>query len=1744
MLLAGAMGVVSIPGELYAAALPESQLAKSKLVYFIDCGDESVDTVDEGESFGTNNSVTEQVYGADPKTGKQWGILDDVSDPLKNDPGTNKTNAVYTDWTWPEAVWGTKEESFRYTKNQFENQHGNDASKVRYIDYKFELDKGTYLVETYTRNTWNNSRTTKLILDTQESTRDAITEAYQNNKGTLLTPETVTNERVTLDKDGFLTVSYRGSGAENLAIQVSYIKIIDITDVPLKDFADSDLADIYFANSVVSDNLILPTKGAYGSTIAWTSDKPSVIATDGTVTRPAEGSMDATVTLTATASYEGETFSKDFTFTVPAVNGLENNFQFALDEVNVTDAYYLSAQKADITFLKKFDNDRLLSRFRETAKLDTKGAKPYNGWENSLIGGHCVGHYLTACAQAVKTTGDAELKAKLDAIIKELKVCQDTLGTGFIFGAEIRDPKNVELQFDIVECTDGSVTGDTWVPWYTMHKIIQGLIDVYRYTDNEEALTIAEGLGEWVYNRVSKWTEAQQFQIMCTEYGGMNDCLYELYKLSDSATKTHFRDAAHQFDDPGLYAEITDGTDNRLNNRHANTTIPKFIGALNRYIALKEVDGKLTEEDEKYLEYAEKFWTLVTEKHAFITGGVSDMEHFKADNALDAIRTQCDCESCCANNLLKFSKELYKITGDKKYADYYENTLRNAIMGAIDTTEGADSYGSTTYFTPMATGYYKYFGNGDPAENMFWCCTGTGMENFTKLGDSIYFHTDSGLIVNQYVASNITWAEKKVKLTQDSDVTKTEDATFTVNLLDDTTSVDMKLYLRVPDWVSGTPTVKINGKVYNGTISGGYISINRTWQNGDTVLMTNPMKVVAYGLPDNDTVYAFKYGPTVLAAKLGTEKMDEKVWAGANLEAAGYKVVGPESAYLQVTYGTTTRQILGTETISILDSVTLSDFLANINDYMEKEEGELSFKLKGTDADTTFTDGLTFVPFNTLNHERYGIYWYFEDENSVSEEGIRASKEEGRLAKSIIDSIQPGYPQYETDDIHQLSEKNTVFENLQGVGSTRWIKAGGGSFTYKMKVRKDSKNRLLCQFATEDAGKKIQIKAGDALIATETVEAKEDVLSYQKYYDIPQEVVDAAETLTIGDESYDVIKVTFASADTSQASARIVAGLYMTVPYSTNAQLTEVTASTGTVALEDDTITVTVPQGTDTTYLKFTIADTNGLLYIADTLVNDSKSQKFTVDETETKIKVYAEDHETYKEYTLKFVEKAGIADDGNYGILVNGGFENGLANWSQFGSATLTADTDNCYSGMQSAKISNRANTYDGISQNITGKLVAGATYQTTAWIKTEAAQNIHICICYRGKSSDTDKTDWMVNGDAATGEWTKITGKYMIPKDADLSNVELYLESDNTATFYVDYVSMIKTKDPEVDTAAINAVIEAINAIGTVTYDTVCKAKIDAAKAAYDKLTAAEKEKVTNAEALTTAITSYETLKTQAEEEKQQNQEAADAVISLIEQIGTVTNTTDSKNAIDAARAAYEKLTEEQKKLVTNYAILTGAETTYTEIMTPSENPPADNKPTDSQTTGGQTTGGQTANNQNTDKQPADDAATTLMEGTVYTSGNYSYKITSLTDKTVTVVKATKKSKTITIRSTVKIDGITFKITEVAKNAFKGNTKVTSVKLGKNITTIGANAFYGCKNLKKVTINSKVLKKIDTKAFYNCKKLSSVKITSSKLTKVGKEIFKGTAKKLKVDVPDKKVKSYKKLFAKSKMAKTASVK
>lgn len=670
--------------------------------------------------------------------------------------------------------------------------------------------------------------------------------------------------------------------------------------------------------------------------------------------------------------------NQDISICVLTENEMGWTEPFELDKVQILDNYYLSAQKSDIAFLKKMDTARLLAGFRTTAGIDTKGVRPYGGWEDSLLGGHCVGHYLTALAQAVKVTGDKELKEKSQTLIAGLEECQKKLGTGFLFGAKVEDKEDVEKQFDILE---GKKKGETWVPWYNMHKVLAGLVDTYKYTGNETALLVAEKLGDWIYERVSKWDLKTNQKVLETEYGGMNDCLYELYSYSHNK---HHLEAAQKFDEKALFLMAAKGEKNCLDGKHANTQIPKFIGAIKRYNVLKQL-GEAKQEDEAYLVDAEKFFEMVVKRHSFVTGGISVMEHFRKDYHLDEIRTQTNCESCCAHNMLKLAKELFKATRKKEYADYYETTLRNAIMGAVKTESGAASY-----FTPMATGYYKTFGEEEPEKNMFWCCTGSGMENFTKLGDSIYFRANDTLLVNQYVASKVTWEEKNLVLTQKSDVTKSEEISFVLNALHDKEISDVAIALRIPDWMHGEATIYVNG-AEKMTAAGNseYVLLERNWEDGDVIMAKYPMSVESVGLLDQDAVFAFRYGPTVLAAKLGKEKMGEATWAGIDLTAPLYKVVGNECRKDIIAYGEPkTTELLDNETLTIQKETSVNEFVSHIERYLvrDTESETLSFHLKGTDADTTFENGLQFVPFNTLNDERYGIYWYFDTEKNNDKE--------------------------------------------------------------------------------------------------------------------------------------------------------------------------------------------------------------------------------------------------------------------------------------------------------------------------------------------------------------------------------------------------------------------------------------------------------------------------------------------------------------------------------------------------------------------------------------------------------------------------------------------------------------------------------------------------------------------------------------------------------------------------------------
>lgn len=162
------------------------------------------------------------------------------------------------------------------------------------------------------------------------------------------------------------------------------------------------------------------------------------------------------------------------------------------------------------------------------------------------------------------------------------------------------------------------------------------------------------------------------------------------------------------------------------------------------------------------------------------------------------------------------------------------------------------------------------------------------------------------------------------------------------------------------------------------------------------------------------------------------------------------------------------------------------------------------------------------------------------------------------------------------------------------------------------------------------------------------------------------------------------------------------------------------------------------------------------------------------------------------------------------------------------------------------------------------------------------------------------------------------------------------------------------------------------------------------------------------------------------------------------------------------------------------------------------------------------------------------------------VYTVSSLVYKVTKSSSKygTVKVMKARKKTyNSISVPKTVKLNGYTFKVTEIYKNAFKNNTKLKTVKIADNVSKIGSYAFAGCKNLKSVTIG-KGLKSIGSKAFYNDKLLKSIVIKSTKVNKVDSKAFSGIHKNAYINVPNKKASAYKKIFKNGGQAKTVKIK
>ena len=408
----------------------------------------------------------------------------------------------------------------------------------------------------------------------------------------------------------------------------------------------------------------------------------------------------------------------------------------------------------------------------------------------------------------------------------------------------------------------------------------------------------------------------------------------------------------------------------------------------------------------------------------------------------------------------------------------------------------------------------------------------------------------------------------------------------------------------------------------------------------------------------------------------------------------------------------------------------------------------------------------------------------------------------------------------------------------------------------------------------------------------------------------------------------------------------------------------------------------------------------------------------------------------------------------------------------------------------------------------------------------------------------------------------------------DVQKELVENYSTLVEAEVRYEQYVN-----DEKTDREKAAAVQERISAIGTVEYTAESKGRIDAARTFYDDLTPIQKSMVINYDILTQAEDAYAVLKAQAEEDLR----VAGEVQSLIASIGTVNYTQSCKESIEAARKAYNALSDVQKTLVSNISLLTGAENTYAILRARAEKEETDRNAARSveakigkigavylaEESSSRIREARGAYESLTPEQKAlvgnygvltkaearfeelkrehekdNNDNQNIVRGGVYRNGNYSYKVTSTTKRTVTVVKSQKKNlKTLRVYDQVKLGGCSYKVTAVEGLAFKNHKKATYVVIGKNVKEIGNSAFAGCGKMKKLTINSRGLKKIGSKAFYKCKDLKRISIKSTALKSVGKRAFQGIYKKAVVKVPGRKRAGYRKLLRKNGLSNYAKV-
>ncbi|NML53853.1 hypothetical protein HHL19_31750 [Streptomyces sp. R302] len=527
---------------------------------------------------------------------------------------------------------------------------------------------------------------------------------------------------------------------------------------------------------------------------------------------------------------------------------------FALGQVRLTASRWLDNQNRTRNYLRFVDVDRLLYNFRANHRLSTGGAAANGGWDapDFPFRTHAQGHFLTAWAQLYAVTGDTVCRDKATSMVAELARCQaNNDAAGFNAGYLSGYPESDFTALEQRTLSNGNV------PYYTIHKTLAGLLDVWRHIGSTQARDVLLALAGWVDRRTGRLSGPQMQAMLQTEFGGMNTVLTDLYQQTGDA---RWLTVAQRFDHATVFDPLASGQD-RLSGLHANTQVPKWIGAAREYKATGTT---------RYRDIATNAWNFTVDAHTYAIGGNSQGEHFRAPNAIAGHLSKDTCESCNTFNMLTLTRELFTLDPNRvALFDYYERAWLNQMIGQQNP---ADDHGHVTYFTPLDPGGRRgvgpAWGGGTWSTDYgtFWCCQGTGLEMHTRLMDSVYFRSDDTLIVNLFVPSVLDWSERGITVTQTTAYPVSDTTTLRVT---GDVSGTWAMRVRIPSWTSGA-TISVNGTRQDITTTpGSYAVLTRSWTSGDTVTVRLPMRVITRAADDDPNVIAITYGPVVLSGDYG-----------------------------------------------------------------------------------------------------------------------------------------------------------------------------------------------------------------------------------------------------------------------------------------------------------------------------------------------------------------------------------------------------------------------------------------------------------------------------------------------------------------------------------------------------------------------------------------------------------------------------------------------------------------------------------------------------------------------------------------------------------------------------------------------------------------------------------------------------------------------------------------------------------